>query len=196
MARFNAGKWVSDDGHFEWDGATWRPVTTPTSRPSAQGETPVLETFFARMLSGSSLAELTLRASTYGIPIFILIAVFEQVPLIGFAGFFMSIGAWVYLSSLPVTHGRHILERVPNPSVAVMGWSALLGWATGLVGAVASLFALVGFEYLSTGGTFTDPFIFFGGYGAVFGVFYWPFVGAVICSSCGMLWALRVRTSH
>jgi hypothetical protein len=101
---------------------------------------------------------------------FIAISYFEQLPVLGWLGWLVSVVAWVTL-------GRAVAREDGSAAVT----SAILGAWTGFVGAwcawafqTGNLFGLstTGLERLGAG---------FGFVGATLGLVYWPFVGAAVC---------------
>src|SRR5256714_12420363 len=101
---------------------------------------------------------------------FIAISYFEQRPVLGWLGAFVSVVAWVTL-------GRAVAREGGSAAVT----SAILGAWTGFVGAwsawafqTGNLFGLStpGLERVGAG---------FGFVGATLGLFYWPLLGAAVC---------------
>ena len=101
---------------------------------------------------------------------FVVISYFEQVPVLGWLGAFVSVVGWVTL-------GRS-LAREGAPSMLTAG---VLGAWTGFVGAftawllqTGNLFGLTtpGLERVGAG---------FGFVGASLGLVYWPLFGAAVC---------------
>ena len=102
---------------------------------------------------------------------FVAITFFEQLPVIGWLGFALSLGAWWLLAR----------EMSGISSAAVMGA------VTGFVGAVTSWLAQTG-NLLG----FTTPpgdriGALFGFIGSLLGIFYWPIVGAAVCAGAVFL---------
>jgi len=107
---------------------------------------------------------------------FIAISYFEQLPVLGWLGAFVSVVAWVTL-------GRAVAREGGSAAVT----SAILGAWTGFVGAwsawafqTGNLFGLStpGLERVGAG---------FGFVGATLGLVYWPLAGAVICFAAAFL---------
>ena len=105
-----------------------------------------------------------------GTVVFVVISYFEQVPVLGWLGAFVSVVGWVTL-------GRS-LAREGGPSMLTAG---VLGAWTGFVGAFSAwllqtgnLFGLTtpGLERVGAG---------FGFVGATLGLAYWPLFGAAVC---------------
>jgi hypothetical protein len=101
---------------------------------------------------------------------FVGITYFEQLPVLGWLGVFISIAAWLAL-------GR----AVARDGAAAFVSSAVLGAWTGFIGAVSAwafqtgnLFGLAtpGLERFGAG---------FGFLGATLGLLYWPLLGALVC---------------
>ena len=103
---------------------------------------------------------------------FVLISYFEQVPVLGWLGAVVSVGAWVML-------GRELARDGASATIT----SGILGAWTGFVGALAAwvfhtgnLFGLStpGLDRVGAG---------FGFVGASLGLLYWPLIGAAICAA-------------
>jgi hypothetical protein len=101
---------------------------------------------------------------------FVLISYFEQLPVLGWLGAFVSVVAWVTL-------GRALAREGGSALVT----SGVLGAWTGFVGAFSAwafqtgnLFGLTtpGLERVGAG---------FGFVGATLGLVYWPLIGATVC---------------
>ena len=107
---------------------------------------------------------------------FIAISYFEQLPIVGWLGAFISIAGWIML-------GR----AVAHDGASAFLTSAILGAWTGFVAAVtawvfqtADLFGptAAGLERVGAG---------FGFLGATLGLVYWPLMGALVCFVAAML---------
>ncbi len=96
---------------------------------------------------------------------FFLITMFEQLPVLGWLGWALSLGAWWALA-------REM--RGPAPA-------AVMGAITGFLGALTSWAAQTGnlFGFTTPPG---DRFgALFGFIGSSLGILYWPVVGALFC---------------
>lgn len=125
---------------------------------------------------------------------FIGITLFELIPFLGFFGWLVSIGVWVYLTNKLVTSGSTHLAQSDNPSLPAMGWAALVGFITGLVGAIASLVVQATILANASRGTVTGAGAAFGTLGAIAGLVYWPAMGALVCGIFGLIWGGRAKT--
>ena len=101
---------------------------------------------------------------------FVLITVFEQLPVLGWLGWAVSIVAWIYLSDR--------LRRVDRGSTSQ---AAMLGAITGFVGALSSWIAQIGNLFGPDTGSLARLGAGFGFIGALLGILYWPVVGAAVC---------------
>lgn len=131
---------------------------------------------------------------------FVGITLFGLIPFLGFFAWLVSIGVWVYLTSGLVNKGKAHLARSDNPSVPAMGWAALMGAATGFVGALSSLIVQAVILTGSSGSSTTDGQVTaagaaFGTLGAMIGLIYWPAIGAIICGIFGLVWGGRAKQS-
>jgi hypothetical protein len=109
--------------------------------------------------------------------IFIAITFFEQIPIVGWFGGVISIGAWVWLTRELQSGSEADVIR----SGIGVGWAAFLGAFSGFVGAVTAWAAQTGnlFGFTTPPG---DRFgAAFGFLGASLGIFYWPIIGALVC---------------
>jgi hypothetical protein len=101
---------------------------------------------------------------------FIVITVFEQLPVLGWFGVFVSIAAWLALGRAAAADGASAFV-----SSAVLGaWTGLVGAFSAWVFQTGNLFGLgtPGLERVGAG---------FGFLGATLGLVYWPLLGALIC---------------
>jgi hypothetical protein len=148
----------------------------------------------------SGVSEAFFQVLVAGILLFIGASFIGQTPLVWGLGIVLVLGFWVYLASLLVERGAPYLSGASNPSVAAMGWSALLGALTGLVSAVA----WIGINYLkvafagSVAGS--NPVgsalgLFEGIFGMLIGgvgLLVWPAAGALVCGLFGAIWGARL----
>jgi len=114
--------------------------------------------------------------------IFVLITLFEQVPILGWLGGLVSIGAWVWLTRQLLRDSEFDVIR----SGMGVGWAALLGAVSGFFGALTSWLAQTGnlFGFTTPPG---DRFgAVFGFLGSSLGIVYWPIVGALVCAGVAM----------
>ncbi len=109
---------------------------------------------------------------------FIAITLFEQLPVLGWAGGAISIAAWIWLTRALLSDSEFDVIR----SGIGVGWAALLGAFTGFVSAITSWAAQTGslFGFTTQPG---DRFgAAFGFVGATIGIVYWPIIGAMVCA--------------
>ena len=113
---------------------------------------------------------------TLGCIAFVAITFFEQLPVIGWLGGVISVAAWIVLARALVGEGGLDFE-----TPFAIGWAAVIGGVTGLVGAFTAWLAqtgnLVGLTTLP-GDRFGAAFGFVG---ATIGIVLWPLLGAVVC---------------
>jgi len=111
-----------------------------------------------------------------GLVVFLVITMFEQLPVIGWLGGLISIAVWWLLV-------REFADDATwdfDAPVTLL-WSVVIDAATGFFGALTAWLAqtgnLIGFT--------TEPGdrfgAFFGFIGATLGIVYWPLVGALVC---------------
>jgi hypothetical protein len=113
-----------------------------------------------------------LPVTLLGCLVFVGITVFEQLPVIGWTGVFLSLLAWYVLTR---AIGRAVLPT------SVMG--AITGFVGALSSWIAQTFNLFGFETLPG-----DRFgALFGFIGSALGILYWPVVGAGFCALVALL---------
>jgi hypothetical protein len=113
---------------------------------------------------------------TLGCVAFVAITFLEQLPIIGWLGGFVSIAAWIVIARALVDE-RGLDFDTPFD----IGWAAVIGGVTGLVGAFTSWLAqtgnLIGFT-TPPGDRFGAAFGFVG---ASLGIVLWPLFGAAVC---------------
>ena len=119
-------------------------------------------------------------ATFMGIAVFVVISFFEQIPVIGWLGALVSIGAWIWLAGEIRRAGGALID------------AAVAGAVTGLVGAVTAWLLQIG----SLFGPDTPGLARFGAglgtIGATVFLFLWPVIGAAVCGGAA---ALRARRS-
>ena len=112
--------------------------------------------------------------------VFIVITLFEQVPVIGWLGALASFGAWLWLAGEVRRAGGTVID------------AAIAGGVTGLVGAVSAWMLQIGNLF----GPDTPGLARFGAglgtIGATIFLVIWPLVGAAVC---GGIAAMRARRS-
>ncbi len=110
--------------------------------------------------------------------IFLVITFFEQIPVIGWLGALVSLGAWLWLAGEVRRGGGTLID------------AAVVGAVTGLVGAVSAWLLQVGNLF----GPETPGLARFGAglgtIGATVFLIIWPIVGACVCAGGA---ALRTR---
>ncbi len=113
-----------------------------------------------------------------GSVVFVVITLFEQIPVIGWLGALASFAAWFWLAGEVRRSGGTVID------------AAMAGLVTGLVGAVSAWMLQVGNLF----GADTPGLARFGAglgtIGASIFLLIWPVVGAVVC---GGFAALRAR---
>lgn len=142
-----------------------------------------------------------LKVLAVGLVAFVLLSFVEQIPVLGWFGFLVSIGLWAALASWFVSGAAARLRKRSNPSIGGMGWGALLGVLTALAGAITS-FAINAATLQSTGTvppgdapSGTQLAASFNTMGSAAALIYWPFVGALCGGLFGMIWANRLRAT-
>jgi len=107
---------------------------------------------------------------------FVAITYFEQVPVLGWSGVFISIAAWLALGRAAARDGAAAFVS----SAVLGGWTGLVGAFSAWAFQTGNLFGLgtPGFERLGAG---------FGFLGATLGLLYWPLLGAVVCFAAATL---------
>lgn len=105
-----------------------------------------------------------------GVVAFIAITALEQLPVLGWLGWAVSLAAWIYLSDR--------LRRVEGGSTT---GAATLGAITGFVGALGAWIAQIGSLFGPDTGSLGRLGAGFGFIGASLGLLYWPLVGALVC---------------
>jgi hypothetical protein len=113
---------------------------------------------------------------TLGCVAFVAITFLEQLPIIGWLGGFVSIAAWIVIARALVDEDGFDFD-----TPFTIGWAAVIGGVTGLVGAFTSWLAqtgnLIGFT-TPPGDRFGAAFGFVG---ASLGIVLWPLFGAAVC---------------
>jgi hypothetical protein len=112
--------------------------------------------------------------------VFLVITAIEQVPVIGWLGALVSIGAWIWLAGEIRRAGGTLTD------------AAIAGGLTGLVGAVSGWLLQVGNLF---GPDTPGPARFGAGLGTIGATVFlviWPLVGALVCGGAA---AMRARTS-
>ncbi len=132
-----------------------------------------------------------LRVMLIGAAIFAVLSLLENIPYLGWFGGLVSLGLWVYLASQLVQADRPHLSQQANPSIQAMGYSALVGAVTALVGAIVALLVDAAMALSSNPAIALEGG--FNAFGALLGVFYWPFVGAAVCGLFGLIWGSQLR---
>jgi len=127
---------------------------------------------------------------TLGCIAFVAITFFEQLPVVGWLGGFVSVAAWVVLARALVGENGFEFE-----TPFAFGWAAVIGGVTGFVGALTAWLAqtgnLVGLSTLP-GDRFGAAFGFLG---ATIGIVLWPLFGAAVCVIAALLSVRRRRTT-
>ena len=126
---------------------------------------------------------------TLGCIAFVAITFFEQLPVIGWLGGFVSVAAWVVLARALVGENGFDFE-----TPFAIGWAAVIGGVTGFVGALTAWLAQTG----NLIGLSTMPGdrlgAAFGFVGASIGIVLWPLFGAAVCVIAALLSVRQRRT--
>ncbi|HEV2249283.1 MAG TPA: hypothetical protein VGT60_02115 [Candidatus Limnocylindria bacterium] len=111
--------------------------------------------------------------------VFVVITLFEQIPLVGWLGAFVSLAAWIWLAGEVRRAGGTAID------------AAVAGGVTGVVGAVSAWMLQVG----NLLGPDTPGLARFGAglgtIGASVFLVIWPLVGAFVCGGAAALRARR-----
>ena len=113
---------------------------------------------------------------TLGCIAFVAITFLEQLPIVGWLGGILSVAAWIVITRALVGESGFDFG-----TPFAIGWSAVIGGVTGLVGAFTSWLAQTGnlFGFTTPPG---DRFgAAFGFVGATIGIVLWPLFGAAVC---------------
>ncbi|HTH70674.1 MAG TPA: hypothetical protein VL493_05290 [Candidatus Saccharimonadales bacterium] len=118
-------------------------------------------------------------AIVIGSVVFIVITLFEQVPVVGWLGALVSVAAWIWLASEIRRAGGAFTD------------AAIAGAITGFVGAVSAWMLQVGNLF----GPDTPGLARFGaGFGTIGATIFlviWPLIGALVCGGAAALRARR-----
>jgi hypothetical protein len=127
---------------------------------------------------------------TLGCIAFVAITFFEQLPVVGWLGGFVSVAAWVVLARALVGENGFDFE-----TPFAIGWAAVIGGVTGFVGALTAWLAQTG----NLIGLSTMPGdrlgAAFGFVGASIGIVLWPLFGAAVCVIVALLSVRQRRTT-
>jgi len=119
-------------------------------------------------------------AMLIGSVVFLVITLFEQIPVIGWLGALASLAAWVWLAGQVLRAGGTVID------------AGIAGAVTGVVGAVSAWLLQVGNLF----GPDTPGLARFGAglgtIGASVFLIIWPLVGALVCGGAA---AIRSRRS-
>jgi hypothetical protein len=114
-----------------------------------------------------------------GSVVFIVITLFEQIPVVGWLGALVSVGAWIWLAREIRLAGGALLD------------AAIAGAITGFVGAVSAWMLQVGNLFgLDTPGLARFG-AGFGTIGATIFLVLWPLIGALVCGGAAAMRARR-----
>lgn len=121
---------------------------------------------------------------------FVAITYFEQLPIIGWLGGIVSIAAWTLIARALVGEDGFDVETPFG-----IGWAAVIGAATGFVGAFTAWLAQTG-NLIGLGTAPGDRFgAAFGFVGASIGILLWPLFGAAVCAIAALLSVRRRRVT-
>jgi hypothetical protein len=113
---------------------------------------------------------------TLGCIAFVAITFLEQLPIIGWLGGVVSVGAWIVIARALVDESGFDFD-----TPFTLGWSVAIGGVTGFVGAFTGWLAQTG----NLIGLTTPPADRFGAafgfLGATIGIVLWPLFGAAVC---------------
>jgi hypothetical protein len=145
-----------------------------------------------------------MRTALVGGLVFLGITVFEQLPVLGWLGGLVSVGAWIWLTNRMIRNGAEHLAKSDNPSVPAMAWGSLVGFITGLVGALSALIVQAGVFTAASSSATTNAAntaanaaaagAALGTVGASIGLFYWPVFGMIVMGLFGLIWGGRAKT--
>ncbi len=114
-----------------------------------------------------------------GVLVFVVITLFEQIPVVGWLGALVSLAAWVWLAAQIRNAGGSVAD------------AAIAGGITGLVGAVSAWMLQIGDLF----GPDTPGLARFGAglgtIGATIFLILWPIVGAVVCGGAATMRSRR-----
>lgn len=135
-----------------------------------------------------------------GCAVFAGISIFTRIPFLGWFGWVLALGCWIWLASRIVSMGKDSLINSPNPRIPAMGYSALIGLTSGFVGALVSLIINVGVMSAATHAG--DAGVLVGanaGVGALrdfIGLFTRSAFGAIICGLAGLAFGGKISPSN
>lgn len=113
---------------------------------------------------------------TLGLIAFVAITYFEQLPVLGWLGGAVSVAAWIVLGrALVAERGWDIDAPI------ALTWAGVVGGVTGFVGAFTAWLAQTGNLIALSTQPGDRLGAAFGFVGALFGIVYWPLVGAAVC---------------
>ncbi len=113
---------------------------------------------------------------TLGLVAFVAITYFEQLPVLGWLGSAISVGAWIVLGRALVAQRGWDFD-----APVALAWAAVVGGVTGFVGAFTAWLAQTGNLIALSTQPGDRLGAAFGFVGAVLGMVYWPLVGAAVC---------------
>jgi hypothetical protein len=113
-----------------------------------------------------------------GSAIFIVITLFEQIPVLGWLGALASLLAWIWLAGEVRRGGGTTID------------ASIVGFVTGIVGAVSGWLAQVGNLFGPDTASLARLGAGFGVVGATIFVVAWPILGALVCGGAA---AMRSR---
>lgn len=118
-------------------------------------------------------------AIVMGSVVFIVITLFEQIPVVGWLGALVSVAAWIWLA------------REIRRAGGALADAAIAGAITGFVGAVSAWMLQVGNLF----GPETPGLARFGaGFGTIGATIFlvlWPLIGALVCGGAAVMRARR-----
>ncbi|HEX9268769.1 MAG TPA: hypothetical protein VF998_02890 [Candidatus Limnocylindria bacterium] len=119
-----------------------------------------------------------------GSAIFLVITLFEQLPIIGWFGAIVSIAAWIWLAREVGRAGGSFAE------------AGIIGAVTGFVGSLSAWLA----QLVSLFGPATPGLARFGAVlgavGATIFLFVWPVIGALVCAGAAVVLTRRLTADR
>jgi hypothetical protein len=118
-------------------------------------------------------------AIVIGSVVFIVITLFEQIPVVGWLGALVSLGAWIWLAREIRRVGGTVID------------AAIAGAITGFVGAVSAWMLQVGNLFGPDTAGLARFGAGFGTIGATIFLVIWPLIGALVCGGAATMRARR-----
>lgn len=144
-------------------------------------------------LGGSLVSSAVGRVALLGCGLLALQPLLGKIPVLGW---FLTMwpvtwGVWIYLASSLIREARPYLRSSENPRIPYMGWSALIGCASGLAGAIAGILlnTVLASVAAATGpaGSFAATGYAISASLGLFTLITKPFWGLLVCGTAGLL---------